>query len=232
MMPLPQRVNEQLESQPSPSVKLPSSHSSPSVWTLLPHPVAVQLKSQPSPFMKLASSHCSLPLITPFPHSTSILHRDEHPSPSFLFPSSQSSPSSVMPSPHSSIAPLLDDVLLDDVLLDALLDALLSDPPVPLELVPAAPPTPPVPALPPVPLDIGKVYSQAPAEKTSASHNKDCRDVMRYLPHGDDFMKLTAVRLLGLLFTVRRFSRRPCASHKARSSYSCRLPCLRSERVR
>src|SRR5689334_19524161 len=89
-MPLPQAVTVQLESQPSPSSRSPSSQASLPVRTLLPQAVAVQLLSQPSPFTVLASSHPSTGAWVPLPQvGTQVLLQ---PSPGVLLPSSQLAP--------------------------------------------------------------------------------------------------------------------------------------------
>src|SRR5215470_14556082 len=62
-----QMLGLQFESQPSPSIRLPSSHCSLPVTMPFPQPVGVQFESQPSPSMRLPSSHFSLPSIVPLP---------------------------------------------------------------------------------------------------------------------------------------------------------------------
>jgi hypothetical protein len=54
-----QRAVRHSPTHESVSLALPSSHSSPSVMTLLPQAVSVQLESQPSPSTALPSSHAS-----------------------------------------------------------------------------------------------------------------------------------------------------------------------------
>ena len=84
-MPLPQAVAVQLLSQPSPSVRLPSSHASPGCLMPLPQAMAEHRDGPPT--------H-----VKPF----SIWQVAEQPSPPAVLPSSHDSPTSVELSPHSS----------------------------------------------------------------------------------------------------------------------------------
>src|SRR5262249_23664464 len=66
----PQRGSSwQVDEQPSPSVVLPSSHSSPTSTTLSPHDSRRQNPEQPSPPTLLPSSHCSPASMMPLPQS-------------------------------------------------------------------------------------------------------------------------------------------------------------------
>src|SRR5262245_46193504 len=87
--------------QPSSPVVLPSSHTSPSSITPLPHTVVWQWKEQPSPFVVLPSSHCSPGSMMPLPQ-TFTSHAVEQPSPFVALASSQGSGPSTMPSPQDA----------------------------------------------------------------------------------------------------------------------------------
>ena len=87
-MPLPQPGVVQLESQPSPSTRLPSSHVSPGVDEAVAAPVGVQLMSQPSPFAALPSSHGLAAVTMPLPQPVGVQLASQ-PSPSTTLPSSQ-----------------------------------------------------------------------------------------------------------------------------------------------
>ncbi len=102
---LPQPVTVQLESQPSPSIALPSSQSSPLVTTVLPQAVIVQLLSQPSPSVKLPSSQTSPAVTMVFPQAVR-LQLESQPSPSTRLESSHCSPRSGIPSPQMASARL------------------------------------------------------------------------------------------------------------------------------
>ena len=81
----------------------PSSHSSPSSTTPLPHTPGsiVQSPLQPSPSVWFPSSHSSPSSTTPLPHTPgSTVQSAAQPSPSVWFPSSHSSSESTTPSPQ------------------------------------------------------------------------------------------------------------------------------------
>src|SRR5688500_762187 len=80
----------QADEQPSPSTRLPSSHSSSPAATPLPQPVGLQLLSQPSPPKPLPSSQTSSAVITPLPQPVG-LQLTSQPSPFTRLPSSQTS---------------------------------------------------------------------------------------------------------------------------------------------
>src|SRR5262249_12807550 len=82
-------------SQPSPFVRLPSSHSSPAARTPLPH--VVHRLVRPSASFALPSSHSSPGPVTPLPQST---HAIEHGPLPFARPASHSSLPAAMPLPH------------------------------------------------------------------------------------------------------------------------------------
>src|ERR1043165_7331736 len=86
-------------SQPSPSTRLPSSQSSPAVTTPLPQPVGRQLWSQPSPSTRLPSSQPSPAVTTPLPQPVG-RQLWSQPSPSTRLPSSQPSPAVTTPLPQ------------------------------------------------------------------------------------------------------------------------------------
>src|ERR1041385_7984987 len=88
-------------SQPSPSTRLPSSQSSPAVTTPLPQPVGRQLWSQPSPSTRLPSSQPSPAVTTPLPQPVG-RQLWSQPSPSTRLPSSHSTLPSRRPSPHTA----------------------------------------------------------------------------------------------------------------------------------
>src|SRR5262249_40615689 len=91
--------------QASPSLVLPSSHSSPAVVTPFPHRVIVQLLSQPSPSRLLPSSHSSpsAASIWPLPHSPDMHCALQPPT----FGGSQCSRPATIPLPHADIVQLL-----------------------------------------------------------------------------------------------------------------------------
>src|SRR5262245_4818269 len=91
--------------QASPSMVLPSSHSSPAVVTPFPHRVIVQLPSQPSPSRLLPSSHSSpsAASIWPLPHSADMHCALQPPT----FGGSQCSRPAQIPLPHAVIVQLL-----------------------------------------------------------------------------------------------------------------------------
>src|SRR5882724_5205168 len=73
--PLPQAVMVQLLSQPSPSMGLPSSHSSIPRWTLpSPHVLNLQVDRQSSVSSRLPSSHCSPTSRMPLPQPSVTTH--------------------------------------------------------------------------------------------------------------------------------------------------------------
>src|SRR5262245_52184822 len=97
-MPLPQPVNLQLLSQPSPLTLLPSSHCSPGSRCPLPQGIW-HVEEQPSPFAVLPSSHCSPGSTMPLPQPVN-LQLLSQPSPLTLLPSSHCSPGSMCPLPQ------------------------------------------------------------------------------------------------------------------------------------
>ena len=103
-MPLPQPVVVQFPSQPSPSVRLPSSQVSLGSSVPSPHsrrcPSASHVLEQPSPSMTFPSSHCSPTVTTPLPQAVTVQFESQ-PSPSTPFASSQASSVSMAPSPHA-----------------------------------------------------------------------------------------------------------------------------------
>jgi hypothetical protein len=94
-MPLPQySSNWHTDEQPSPLLMFPSSHSSPTSMTPLPHTLVTSFlhsDEHPSPSRLFPSSHSSPTSMTPLPQKPSLLQSTVHPSPPTLFPSSHSS---------------------------------------------------------------------------------------------------------------------------------------------
>src|SRR5262249_31307445 len=88
--------------QPSPSLVLPSSHTSPASRSTMPLPHFSsdrQSREQPSPPLVLPSSQISPGSRTPLPHF-SIWQLGLQPSPGRMLPSSHCSPESTRPLPH------------------------------------------------------------------------------------------------------------------------------------
>jgi hypothetical protein len=99
--PLPLRIRQRLV-QPSSSVRLPSSHSSPRLTRASPQRATVQRAVHWSRFEVFPSSHSSAGSLTPFPQpgGGSTLQRESHPSRSRSLPSSHSSRPALIPSPQ------------------------------------------------------------------------------------------------------------------------------------
>src|SRR5437867_2184629 len=96
-----QGSRRQVAEQPSPPTAFPSSHSSPTSRTPLPHASSRQVAEQPSPPTVFPSSHSSPTSRSPLPHASS-RQVAEQPSPPTVSPSSHSSPTSRTPLPHAS----------------------------------------------------------------------------------------------------------------------------------
>ena len=87
------QLEMQSELQPSPSMRLPSSHSSSTVTMPLPQPVSVQFESQPSSSMTLPSSQSSPAVRMLLPQPVGVQFESQFVASSTL-PSSQSSSTS------------------------------------------------------------------------------------------------------------------------------------------
>jgi len=84
--------------QPSPSVRFPSSHTSPESKTKFPQASTIQSALHPSQAHRFPSSHSSTHSTNPFPHDSNT-HWAVHQSPFTEFPSSHCSPSHTWRSP-------------------------------------------------------------------------------------------------------------------------------------